>query len=241
MQLAKLAPDTLTTLKQVSTATITMQLLKRGFRSGAINGVQPLSPMKERLVGEAYTLRYIPMREDLSQAPKAGEGVSPARRAIEEVPAGQVLVIDSHGNRSVGVLGDILAMRLKQRGVAGVVADGMMRDTEPMISVGLPVLCAGRAAPASMTGLIAADVQVPIGCGGTAVFPGDLIVADADGAVVVPRHLADQLARDGLEQERMERFVFRQVRNGQSTLGLYPPDEASREAYRRWVEAGEPE
>jgi len=235
-----LAPDTLDKLRQVSTATITMQLLKRGLRHGAIKRARPIDPRNARCVGPAYTLRFIPMREDLSGPPKPGE-MSPSRIAIEGAPAGSVLVIDGDDGDNCGTLGDILAARLKARGVAGVVSDGAMRDVAGIIAVGLPVLASGAAAPASMNQVIPIDVNVPIGCGGVAVFPGDIVATDLDGAVVIPRAIADALARDAFEQERVERFVLREVVGGRKIEGLYPPNEQALADYRKWLAAGEPQ
>jgi regulator of RNase E activity RraA len=235
-----LAPDTIEKLGRASTATIAMQLLKRGLRHGAIRGARPLDPAYARCVGPAFTLRFIPMREDLAEPPKAGR-MLPHRMAVESAPPGSVLVIDSGGADNCGTLGDILVARLKARGVAGVVSDGPMRDAAGIVAVGLPVLCAGAAAPASMNQVIPVDTGLPVGCGGVAVFPGDLVATDRDGAVVVPRHLADQLARDAVEQERLEKFVVREVGRGRSIDGLYPPGEQALADYRKWLAAGEPE
>jgi regulator of RNase E activity RraA len=235
-----LAAGTVEKLKRASTATIAMQLLKRGFRHGAIKGARPLDPRHARCVGPAFTLRFIPMREDLAEPPKPGK-LLPHRMAVEQAPAGSVLVVDSGGADNCGTLGDILVARLKARGVAGVVSDGPMRDLAGILSVGLPVLCAGAAAPASMNQVIPVDTGVPVGCGGVAVFPGDLIATDADGAVVIPRHVADQLATDAFEQERLEKFVLREVKRGRSIDGLYPPGERALADYKAWLAAGEPE
>lgn len=235
-----LANDTIEKLKQVSTATITMQLLKRGLRQGAIRKARPLDPARARCVGPAYTLRFIPMREDLAGPPKPGT-LLPHRMAVEQAPPGSVMVIDAGGAENCGSLGDILVARLKHRGVAGVVSDGPMRDVVGIASVGLPVLCAGAAAPASMNEIMPIDVGLPVGCGGVAVFPGDIVAADLDGAVVIPRHMADELARDAFEQERVERFVLREVKRGRTIDGLYPPNDKATQDYRAWLAAGMPE
>ncbi|MGQ0675583.1 MAG: ribonuclease activity regulator RraA [Rhodospirillales bacterium] len=235
-----LAADTIEKLKRASTATITMQLLKRGLRHGAIRRARPLDPSRARCVGPAFTLRFIPMREDLAQPPKPGQ-MLPHRIAVEAAPAGSVLVIDSGGGDNCGTLGDILVARLKHRGVAGVVSDGPMRDAAGILGVGLPVLCAGTAAPASMNQVIPVDTGLPVGCGGVAVFPGDIVATDIDGAVVVPRHVADELARDAFEQERLEKFVLREVKRGRGIDGLYPPGEKALADYNAWLAAGEPD
>ncbi|BBK31545.1 regulator of RNase E activity RraA [Stella humosa] len=236
-----LPPGVTELLLQASTATITMQLLKRGFRGLAINGVRPMNPAAARFAGPAVTLRYIPGREDICQAPKPTDPDSAQRIAIEGTPAGHVLVIGTEREIRAGTLGDILAWRLKMRGIAAVVSDGAMRDAPVMAGIDLPIFAAANAAPASMTNLHPVEVQVPIGCGGVPVFPGDALVGDLDGVVVIPRHLVEEVARDSAEQERMERFVQREVRRGRAIGGLYPPDDATKAQYRDWLQAGEPE
>jgi regulator of RNase E activity RraA len=226
-------------LQRVGTAPLSSQLLKRGLRNVFIPRVAPVNPLHARMVGPAYTLRFIPMREDLANASSVANPANPQRAAIEQTPSGHVLVIDTGGELGSGCLGDILAARLLQRGVAGVVSDGAMRDSSELRNLPLPIFCAAFAAPPSFARIMAADSGRPIGCGGVPVFPGDIVVADHDGAVVVPRHLAAEVARDGLEQERIERFVRKRVDRGASIVGLYPPNEAAIAAYRRWVDAGE--
>lgn len=227
-------------LRQVSTATITMQLLKRGFRTGAMTGLRLWGADTARMVGPAYTLRYIPAREDLCGAPKPGEPPTAQRLAIEECPPGHILVMATEGERRCGTIGDILAERLVVRRVGGVVTDGAIRDAGVIAGIKLAVYASAAVAPASMNYLYPVEVQRPVGCAGAAVFPGDVVVGDADGVVVIPQHLAAEIARDGLEQERLERFVAREVRRGRSTLEVYPPSDAVKAEYRRWVEAGEP-
>jgi len=227
-------------LRQVSTATVTMQLLKRGFRTGSMTGLRLWGADTARMVGPAYTLRYIPAREDLCGAPKPGEPPTAQRLAIEECPVGHILVMATEGERRCGTIGDILAERLAVRQVGGVVTDGAIRDAGVIAGIKLAVYAAATAAPASMNQLYPVEVQRPVGCAGAAVFPGDIIVGDADGVVVIPQHLSAEIARDGLEQERVERFVAREVRRGRSTLEVYPPSDTVKAEYRRWVEAGEP-
>ncbi len=232
-----LAADTLDKLRYASTATITMQLLKRGLRHGSIKRARPLDAKQAKCVGPAYTLRFIPMREDLAGPPKPGT-ILPHRMAVESAPPGSVLVIDSGDAENCGTLGDILVARLKHRGVAGVVSDGPMRDVAGIVSVGLPVLATASVANASMNEVMPIDVELPISCGGVAVFPGDIVATDLDGAVVIPRHLADELARDAFEQERLEKFVLREVKRGRSIDGLYPPGEQALADYRKWLAEG---
>ena len=217
-----------------STATITMQLLKRGLRATAMSGVAPLSGAQGRVVGEAYTVRFIPMREDLSAPAVLGRRENPQRRAIEECPAGAVLVMDGLGNRNVGTIGDILAERLRVRGVAACVTDSAVRDAEAVIATGLPVWCAGRAAPPSNSGLAMGDLQTPIGCGGVAVIPGDVVVCDGDGVAVIPREMVESVAADAVEQEQVETFVLERIGAGHAVPGTYPPNDETMAAYELW-------
>lgn len=230
--------NTIARLRGVSTATLTIQMLKlHGMRSRAVAGVRPLSPSNCRFVGPASTLRYVPAREDLWSEAVLDSPANPTKDLIETLPAGGVLVIDMGGSMAGGALGDILVARLVARGAAGVVADGAMRDAGPLSAMPLPMFCAGFTAPPSFAGLLAVDRDVPIGCGGVLVRPGDIVVADEDGAVVLPAHLADDLAHSGLEQERLEGWIKDRVVAGATTRGLYPPDEAALAEYRAWSAA----
>lgn len=235
-----LSAETIRQFLYASTATVSMQMLKRGFRNTAVNGVRPLNPAASRMVGPAFTLRYVPGREDLDQPPKPSDPPSAQRAAIEETPAGHVLVIGTEGSTRAGTLGDILALRLKVRGVAGVLSDGAMRDTPVIGKMDLPVFCTAAAAPPSMNSLHPVEVQTPVGLCGVAVYPGDVIVADEDGAIVVPRHLADEVARNSFEQERLEKFVAIRVAKGIPIPGTYPPNDETRALYQAWIAAGEP-
>lgn len=235
-----LSAETIKNFMYASTATVSMQMLKRGFRNTAISGVKPLNPKATRLVGPAYTLRYIPGREDLDKPPTPNDPPTAQRAAIEESPPGHVLVIGTEGNTRSGTLGDILALRLKVRGVAGVLSDGAMRDTPVIGGFDFPVYCVAAAAPPSMNHLHPVEVQTPVGICGVAVYPGDVIVADGDGAIVVPRHLADEVARDSFEQERLEKFVAIRVGQGKPITGTYPPNDETKKLYQDWIKAGEP-
>lgn len=227
-------------LRSVSTATITMQLLKRGIRGCYLQGVLPLDASLGRMVGPAYTVRYVPLREDKKPLENIGSGENIARRAIEECPEGAVLVSDARREPHCGTLGDILALRLKRRGVAGFVSDGGVRDVESILQVGLPVFCAGPAAPASPAAHVPVDLEVAIACGGAAVYPADVIVGDRDGVVVIPAHLADEVASDGAEQEGIEAFIQKLIGEGRSVIGTYPPTDAIRAEYQAWLAAGKP-
>ena len=226
-------------LMKVGTATLSSQLIKRGLRNTFIPRVASVDPKHARMVGPAYTLSFIPSREDLAVSANLSSPKNPQRAAIEAVPPGHVLIMDARGDLGSGNLGDILIARLLYRGVAGVVTDGAMRDSEELRNIRFPIFCAGFAAPPSYCRIMASDSRRPIGCGGVPVFPGDIIVGDSDGVVVIPPHLAAEVGRDALEQERVDRFVRKRVDRGAVTTGLYPPNEENKAAYQRWVASGE--
>jgi regulator of RNase E activity RraA len=225
-------------LRRVSTATLTMILLKRGVRTSWLAGVKPLVAMSTRVVGPAFTIRFVPGREDLSQPDSYARSPS-FREAIEAAPAGSVVVIDGRGNTIGATLGDILVARLAKKGVLAAITDAPVRDADEIRNIELPVLCAGVAAPPSIVGLSFAGYDDIIGCGGVAVCPRDVMVCDNDGAVVIPASMAAEVAEAGIEQERFERFVQRRVAEGASVVGLYPPDERTLAAYQEWLDAGE--
>jgi regulator of RNase E activity RraA len=231
-----LAEETRRLLELTTTATLTTQLFKRGLRNTFIQGVRRLTQVSSVMVGEAFTLRMIPAREDLDHPDMFAERSHPQRRAIEECPAGAVLAIDCRKNTRGGCLGDILIARLLERGVAGVVTDGAMRDTPQIAALAIPVYAGGAAAPASFGIHHAVDLNQPIACGDVAVFPGDVLVGDAEGVVVIPRHLGDEVARDAAEQEQLESWILKEVKAGREIFGLYPPDEATRARYQAWRE-----
>ena len=226
-------------LGRVSTATLTMALIKKGVRTSWLRGPVPLDPIARRVVGPAFTIRFVPGREDLS-GPESYARSPSFRDAIEAAPAGSVVVIDGCGNPLGATLGDILVARLARKGVVAAVTDAPVRDADEIRAVGLPVLSVGVAAPPSIVGLAFAGFGEIIGCGGVAIRPGDAMVCDNDGAVVVPIELAAAVAEAGTEQERYERFVQQRVKAGDSVLGLYPPGDAALAAYEEWIEAGEP-
>lgn len=220
--------------RQISTATLTMQLLKRGVKSVWMEGPKPLAEGQDRIAGPAYTLRFIPGREDLSGPEILKRTDLAQRRAIEECPEGHILVVDALGRIDGAAIGDILATRLHVRGVAGMVSDSNVRDADGVKASNLPVWCPGAAAPASVASLSDGDLQVPIGCGGVAVIPGDWIVCDNDGVVVVPQALAEEVASGGLEQELHEQFILEQVKHGAPIPGHYPPNEENLAKYQEW-------
>src|SRR3982074_3796477 len=199
-------------LKRVSTATLTTQLFRRGFRNVFMQGVAPLGKAGSgNLVGPAFTLRNIPAREDIDVLDIFLDPENPQRKGVETCPPGYVLVQDCRGDKSAASCGSILTARLKVRGAAGMVSDGPVRDSGGIADSGLPVFCAGCSAPTNLIAHHSVDMNLPIGCGGVAVFPGDIIVGDIDGVVVIPQHLAEELATDAAEQERMEDFILQRI------------------------------
>jgi regulator of RNase E activity RraA len=225
-----LSPELLAALRSVSTATLTTVLLKKGIRKSWLHGPKPLQAGLDRVVGEAFTMRFVPAREDLA-TPESWASPRSTRAAIEDMPAGVVAVADAMGVTGAGIFGDILTVRMRKRGVTALVTDGVVRDAAGVLASGLPVWCAGVAAPASVVGLTFVGWQEPIGCGGCAIFPGDVIVADGDGAVVIPVALVGEVASLAPEQERFEAWVVSEVERGEKLPGLYPPNEATRARY----------
>jgi regulator of RNase E activity RraA len=221
------------TLRKVTTATISTMLLRKGIRRCWMNGPKPLAPKGERVVGRAFTLRFVPVREDLATMESWGNPIS-TRAAIEEMPAGSVVVADAMGVPSAGIFGDIVCARMKKRNVAALVTDGVVRDRAGVLTSALPVWCAGVAAPASVNGLTFVGWQQPVACGGCAIFPDDVIVADDDGAVVIPPTLIEFVAREGAEHELYESWVFSEVENGVKLPGLYPPNDEAKARYAAW-------
>jgi regulator of RNase E activity RraA len=216
-------------LDGISTATITTLLLKRGLRNVWMRGPRALAA-GQRAVGAAFTMRFVPAREDLA-TPESWASPRSTRAAIEAMPEGCVVVVDAQRVTDAGIFGDILCGRMQQRGVAALVTDGAVRDLAGVRGTGLAVWCAGVAAPPSVAGLTFVGWQEPVGCGGVAVFPGDVIVADEDGAVVIPAALVEHVVTAGPEQERFEAWVVGEVARGAALPGLYPPDEATRARY----------
>ena len=222
-------------LQSVSTATLATALFKVGLKNQFIQGIQPLAPGCANLVGEAFTLRYIPAREDLNPIEVFQRRDQPQRVAVETCPPGSVLVFDSRKDCRAASAGSILASRLKTRGVAGMVTDGGFRDAAEIVQLNWPAYHQRPAAPTNLTLHQAVDVNVPIGCGDVAVFPGDLIVGDEDGVIVIPQHLARAITIEALRMTEYELFVMEQVRAGSSTMGLYPlTSDRWRRDFERW-------
>lgn len=217
-------------LQEISTATLTTVLLKKGLRNIWLRGTKPLRPDQKRVVGRAFTLRFVPAREDLA-TPESWASPRSTRAAIESMPAGCIAVVDALGVTDAGIFGDILCARMQKRGVAALVTDGVVRDLVGVLGTGLPVWCNGAAAPASVAGLTFVNWQEPIACGGVAVFPDDVIVVDSDGAVVIPQAMLDDVIGVAAEQERFEAWVVREVEAGVPLPGLYPPNAETKARY----------
>ena len=222
--------NTIDVLSAVTTATITTILLKKGLRNVWMRGTRPLRPGEQRRVGRAFTLRFVPAREDLA-TPESWSSPTSTRAAIEAMPAGCIAVVDAMGITDAGIFGDILCARMAKRGVGALVTDGVLRDLAGVLGTGLPVWCQGGAAPPSVAGLTFVNWQQPIGCGGVAVFPEDVVGADADGAVVIPAALLDHVVATAPEQERMEGWIMDEVNRGEKLPGLYPMNAETKARY----------
>lgn len=217
-----LDPVTAQRLAAVSTATLTTVLFKRGFRNTFLQGLRPLHGGSANMVGRAYTLRYIPAREDMDGLDAFEDRAHPQRVAVEQCPAGSVLVIDSRGDASAASAGNLLLTRLQQRGCAGIVTDGGFRDSPEIAAMGLPAYHARPSAPTNLIRHHAIDVQLPIACGGVSVYPGDLVVGDAEGVVVIPSAIATAVAAEAYEQTIYEDWVAERLGQGDGLFGLYP-------------------
>jgi regulator of RNase E activity RraA len=225
-------------LMHVSTATLATALFKRGLRNQVIQDVRPLKHKRVNMVGEAYTLRTIPAREDLNPITVFQDRAHPQRRAIEECPAGAVLVIDSRKDPRAASAGSILVTRLMIRGVAGIVTDGGFRDSPEIAELGIPAYHTRPSAPTNLTRHQMLDINAPIGCGDAPVFPGDIIVGDGEGVIVIPAHLAEEIAEEATEMTAFEDFVAEEVLKGRSILGLYPAtDEQTKTDFAAWRKA----
>ena len=231
-------PQTREKLMKVSTATLCTALFKRGLRNQFIQDVHPLDASLPNMVGEAFTLRYMPAREDLNPITVFNDRNHPQRQAVEQCPVGAVLLMDSRKDARAASAGGILVSRLMKRGVAGVVTDGGFRDSPDIAKLGFPAYHQRPSAPTNLTLHQAIDINVPIGCGDVAVWPGDLVVGDAEGVIVIPAAMADEVAAEATEMTVFEDFVQEKVLEGRSILGLYPPtEEQSRTEFAAWRQA----
>ncbi len=218
-------------LAAISTATLTTVLLKKGLRRVAMRGPKPFGAASgRRVAGRAFTMRFAPAREDLA-TPESWASPRSTRAAIEAMEAGDIAVVDAMGVTTAGIFGDILCARMKKRGLAGLVTDGAVRDGSGVAATGLPVWCAGMAAPPSVAELTFVGWGEPIGCGGVAVMPGDVVVADGDGAVLIPDALLAAVLADAREQEKLEAWIMGEVEKGASLPGLYPPNAETKARY----------
>ena len=233
MNPALIAPQILDQLRRISTATLTSQLFKLGFRNTYLNGVRPLNPGL-RMAGEAVTVRFVPAREDLATFEAIGQPEYPQRKAIDEILPGQVLVLDCRNIDTAAAGGEILMSRLQARGAAGAVTDGAMRDYASIQKLGFAVFAKNMAATAHIHKHIAVDINVPIGCAEVLIMPGDIMVGDDEGVVCVPRHVVGQIAQSGLEMENLEAFVLEKVQAGAPINGTYPPNEPMLAEYHEW-------
>lgn len=231
-----LTAEQITVLEGVSTATLTTLLLKKGLRNVWLRGTNPLRPTGRRVAGPAFTLRFVPAREDLA-TPESWSSPRSTRGAIEAMPPGVIVVADAMGVTDAGIFGDILCGRMVKRGVTALVTDGVVRDGVGCLATGLPIFARGIAAPPSVAGLTFVNWQEPIACGGVAVFPDDVIVADDDGAVVIPAAYLDYILEHGPEQERMEAWIVSEVEAGAVLPGLYPMNAETKARYEAWKAA----
>lgn len=218
-------------LQHTSTASIATLLFKRGLRNQFVQGVARLNPEHNRMVGPVYTLRYIPAREDLNPVSVFRDPGHPQRRAVEEIPEGHVLVMDCRQDATAASAGSILATRLQVRNCAGIVTDGGLRDADDIRALDMPAFCANPAAPTNLTKHQAIDLNVPIGCGSVAVFPGDIAVGDGDGVIIIPAGIADDIAEEAADMEEYEAWVLERVKDGASIIGLYPMNDETRARY----------
>ncbi len=233
-----LKPETKAKLATVSTATLCTALFKRGLRNQFIQDVRPLNANLPNMVGEAYTLRYIPAREDLNPITVFQDRNHPQRVAVDQCPEGAVMVIDSRKDARAASAGSILISRLMVRGCAGVVTDGGFRDSPEIAQMPFPAYHQRPSAPTNLTLHQALDINVPIGCGDVAVFPGDVIVGDKEGVFVIPAHLADEVADEAVEMTAFEDFVTEEVLKGRSIIGLYPAtDPTTKDEFTAWRKA----
>ncbi len=236
--MSALSDETMACLRRTTTATLTTQLFRRGLRNTYLQGVRPLADGAPMLIGPAFTLRYVPAREDLDSFGAKPDPNAIQREAIEAVPPGHVLVMDCRQDPRAASAGDVYITRLQARGVAGLVTDGGIRDSAAIRTMQFAVFCAGPSAPTNRILHHAVDLDRPIACGGVAVYPGDIVVGDSDGVCIIPRGLVDDVARDGAEQEELESYIQKRVAGGEALPGLYPVNDRTRDEYRAWKDSG---
>ena len=234
-----LDPDVLATLKQVSTATFATQLFRRGLRRQYLVGVAAIGAVDERVVGEAFTMRFIPSREDVDTLDSLPGKLNLQWQAVEQVGPGQVLIVDSMRSIEAATAGDMLVARAMHRGAAAFITDGAFRDGAEIARLAMPTFARAVNSTTRLSSFHVADLQVPIGCAGVAVYPGDVIVADADGVIVIPRHVAPEIAGPALEQERLESYLHTRVHAGEALWGVYPPNEQTLAEYAEWTRDNE--
>lgn len=235
-----IAQETRERLSCVGSANIASALYKRGFRNVYLLGLAPLSAEQGQLVGPAYTLRFIPAREDLDSMANYARNDNLHRIAIEECPEDAVLVIDTGNSVRAAAMGDMMAARLKYRKVAGVITDGGYRDAPAIRDTGLPCFQRQSAPPATPIALHPIELNAPVGCAGVAVYPGDVIVGDGEGVVCIPRHLVDEIAEQALAAVEYEAFAALHIARGRSILGLFPATPESQAEYQQWIAVGRP-
>ena len=222
-------------LESVCTATLSSQLRKRGLNNVSIDGLTSTRPEK-RIVGLARTLRYVPNREDLFKT--HGGGFNAQKKAIDSVNEGEILVMEARGEKGTGTIGDILALRAQVRGAAAIITDGGVRDFAAVAAMDMPTYYSNPHPAVLGRRHIPWDTDITIACGGTTVQPGDIIVADSDGILVIPPALAEELADDSIAQEREEVFIAEMVAQGHSVDGLYPLNSEWRAKYDEWEQMG---
>ncbi|WP_442545086.1 ribonuclease activity regulator RraA [Arthrobacter sp. KN11-1C] len=233
-QQVELDPQVLETLKKASTATLATQLFKHGLRQQFLVGVSPVGQVKETFAGEAFTMRFIPAREDLDTLEGLADADNLQWAGVERLQPGQVMIIDSRSDISAASAGDMLVTRAMHRGARAFITDGAFRDGSILETLDIPTYARAITATTRLTSFHVADLQVPVGCAGVAVYPGDIVVGDADGVIIVPRSLASVISEDALEQETREAYLHTRVHNGESLLGIYPPNEKTMAEYQEW-------
>lgn len=230
-------PSVLDTLRQVSSATLATQLFRRGLRHQYLVGVSALGPVSGRVVGEAFTMRFIPAREDLETLESLPGTANLQWQAVEQIGPGQIMLVDSMGSIAAATAGDMLVARAMHRGALAFITDGAFRDGAEIAELAIPTFSKAVTSTSRLSCFHVADLQVPIACAGVAVYPGDIVVCDADGVIVVPRHLAAEIAGPALEQEKLEHYLHSRVHGGEALWGVYPPNEQTLAEYRTWQEA----